>query len=368
VTYGQTFEVGVGSVRANEVSEVVLVKLGAVTHGFNQDQRRVTLSATVVPGNDLSLNVTAPADSKALPPGHYMLFLMKQNGLQKTPSIAKIIRVGNVSTANAVEVFTSVAQTREVSVNALSAAASWTVLETNDPNNFITASRTQAGKLSISVTANSGERRVGQIRIRVPGKSSLDHVIDVYQGKNFTDTVGMPSTHVAASKLNAVLVTLGCTATNQYCPSDDLKREQLAVMLVRAVLGPDQDPPSVSSETFADVPRTRWSHVFVEDIAKRGITKGCGTGSDGRPLFCPETPVKRAELAVFLLRLLNIVAPDPPVNATYDDISDHWARRYIEEVHKHGLMLGCAQAGLFCPEQPATRAEVAESLVKALRL
>ncbi len=367
VTYGQTFQVGVGSVRANEVSDVVLVKLGAVTHGFNQDQRRVILSATVTPGSDLTLNVTAPADSKACPPGHYMLFLMKQNGQQKTPSIARIIRVGSVSTANSAEVFTAAAQTKEVNVSALTAAASWTVLETNDPNGFITASRTPTGRLSISVTANSGERRGGQIRIRIPSQPAFDHVIDIYQGKNFTDTSSTPSTHAAASKLNAVLVTLGCTLT-QYCPGDNLTREQLAAMLVRAVLGPDQAPPQVSTQTFADVPPGHWSHVFVEDLAKRGITKGCGTAPDGRLLFCPTTDVNRAELAVFLLRLLNIEAPPPPANATYSDISTHWAYKYIEEVHKQGLMQGCAQAGMFCPDQPATRAEVADSLVKALKL
>ena len=365
VTYGQTFQVGVGTVRANEVSEVVLVKLGAVTHGFNQDQRRVKLTATVT--NDLTLNVTAPADSKVAPPGHYMLFLMKTNGQQKTPSVARIIRVGNVSTTNAAEVFTAASQTRELDVRALTDSTNWTVLETSDPNGFITAFRTPAAKLAITVTSNGGERRSGQIRLRIPGKQAFDHVIDIYQGKNFADTSSSPSTHSAASKLNALLITLGCTSTD-YCPGDNLTREQLAVMLVRAVHGPDSAPPAVTRETFSDVPFGHWSHLFVEDIAKRKITQGCGTGSDGRPIFCPTAFVKRAELAVFLLRLLNIDAPPPPSNATYSDISTHWAYRYIEEVHKQGLMTGCAQAGAFCPEQFATRAEVAESLVKALRL
>ena len=363
VTYGQNFTVGVGSVRANEVTDVVLVKLGAVTHGFNQDQRRIRLTATT--DGDLRLSVSAPADSKTCPPGHYMMFLMKQNGLKKTPSIARIIRVGNVSTPKTVEVFTASAQTREVTVTALAAASSWSVVE-SDPLNFITAFRTAAGKLSITVTGNSGERRVGQIRVRVPGQPVFDHVIDIYQGKNFTDTSSIPSTHEAASKLNAVLVTTGCTATT-YCPSDNLTREQLAAMLVRAVHGPDSAPPPVSTETFADVPFGHWSHIFVEDIAKRKITEGCGMDSQGRPLFCPSTFVTRAELAVFLLRLSGIVAPPPPNPATFGDISTHWARIYIEEAVKQGLMQACAP-NMFCPEQHATRAEVAETLVGALRL
>src|SRR5262249_23024551 len=160
--------------------------------------------------------------------GHYMLFLMKTNGQQKTPSVAKIIRVGNVATANAAEIFTAPSQTRELDVSAITGATNWTVLETSDPNGFITAFRTPAAKLSISVTGNGGERRSGQLRLRIPGKQSFDHVIDIYQGKSFTDTSSIPSTHTAASKLNALLITLGCTAT-QYCPADNLTREQLAV-------------------------------------------------------------------------------------------------------------------------------------------
>jgi hypothetical protein len=139
-------------------------------------------------------------------------------------------------------------------------------------------------------------------------------------------------------------------------------------MLVCAVHGPDSAPPGVTTETFADVPLGHWSHIFVEDIAKRGITKGCGMDSEGRLLFCPSSFVTRAELAVFLLRLLNIEAPPPPMNPTFGDISTHWARIYIEEAFKQGLVLRCAQPNMFCPEQPATRAVVAETLVRPLRL
>ena len=80
---GQTMQVGYSS--ATGITSAVLVRLGSVTHGNNQDQRRVPLSFTV---NGSNLNVTMPATGQMCPPGPYMLFILNANG---TPSVAKII-------------------------------------------------------------------------------------------------------------------------------------------------------------------------------------------------------------------------------------------------------------------------------------
>ncbi|HEV7681457.1 MAG TPA: galactose oxidase-like domain-containing protein [Pyrinomonadaceae bacterium] len=73
------------------ISSVVLVRLGSVTHGFNQDQRRVALTFS---NNNLAypqtLNVTMPATGNICPPGPYMMFLMNANG---TPSVAKMVSI-----------------------------------------------------------------------------------------------------------------------------------------------------------------------------------------------------------------------------------------------------------------------------------
>lgn len=73
------------------ISSVVLVRLGSVTHGNNQDQRRVELTFT---NNHLSypqtLNVNMPTAGVVCPPGPYMMFLLNANG---TPSIAKMVSI-----------------------------------------------------------------------------------------------------------------------------------------------------------------------------------------------------------------------------------------------------------------------------------
>jgi hypothetical protein len=293
-----------------------------------------------------------------------MLFLMKQNGQHSTPSVAKIIRVGKVSTPRTTQVFAYSAETREVNVSAVTDAASWTVVETLDNNNFITATRTATGKLSISVTANTGDRRKGQVKIRVPNQPVFDHVIDIYQGKNFTD-ISTSSTAVAASKLNALAVTSGCNSGATFCPGNNLTRAEMAVLLDRAILGAEVSPPATDRETFTDVPRSFWAHAFIEDIAKREVTAGCNAQG---PMFCPGDTVTRAQLAIFLLRVLNIKPPPPPTTPSFTDVSSHWAYIHIEEAYKQGIMTGCQLAGKFCPDQAATRAEVAEALVKVMGL
>jgi Galactose oxidase-like, Early set domain/Glyoxal oxidase N-terminus len=87
VNYGQSFIVGTAN--PDSIGSVVLIRLPSVTHGFNQDQRRVVLSYTSNHSN--GLNVTSPATGRLCPPGHYMMFLLNQTG---TPSEAKIIQVG----------------------------------------------------------------------------------------------------------------------------------------------------------------------------------------------------------------------------------------------------------------------------------
>jgi hypothetical protein len=72
---------------AANISSVVLVRNGAVTHSFNADQRLVGMSFTAGVG---VLTVTAPPNYNIAPPGYYMLFLVNTSGV---PSVASFIRV-----------------------------------------------------------------------------------------------------------------------------------------------------------------------------------------------------------------------------------------------------------------------------------
>jgi hypothetical protein len=64
--------------------------------------------------------------------------------------------------------------------------------------------------------------------------------------------------------------------------------------------------PAPAVATFPnDVPTTHGFFRFVEAMAASGLTGGCGTGS-----FCPDTPVTRGQLAVFLDVALRLHFPE----------------------------------------------------------
>lgn len=59
------------------------------------------------------------------------------------------------------------------------------------------------------------------------------------------------------------------------------------------------DPPATA--TFADVPNGHPFYQFVEALGASGITGGCGGGN-----FCPDAPLTRGQMAVFLSKALGL--------------------------------------------------------------
>ncbi len=88
-------------------------------------------------------------------------------------------------------------------------------------------------------------------------------------------------------------VTAGCGGGN-YCPTSPVTRDQMAVFLLRT-LDPTFTPPACTTPTFADVPCSSPFAKWVDELALRGITGGCGGGN-----YCPASPVTRGQMAVFL--------------------------------------------------------------------
>ena len=85
VQYSTTFEIG--TAQPQQIATISLIRLSSVTHSFNAGQRINFLPFQVTGG---TLTVTAPPNANVCPPGHYMLFILDQQGV---PSDAEIIRV-----------------------------------------------------------------------------------------------------------------------------------------------------------------------------------------------------------------------------------------------------------------------------------
>jgi hypothetical protein len=62
--------------------------------------------------------------------------------------------------------------------------------------------------------------------------------------------------------------------------------------------------PAPGTASFGDVPLGYWAFQHVEALVDSGVTAGCGGGN-----FCPDDPITRAEMAVFLAKALGLHWP-----------------------------------------------------------
>ncbi len=194
--------------------------------------------------------------------------------------------------------------------------------------------------------------------------------VDLYSTQNAAPTIfaDVPATYWAWNYIERLYnagITGGCGSSPLiYCPEDTVTRAQMAVFLLRGEHGAAYTPPNASGTIFSDVPSTYWAANWIEQLAGEGITSGCGTG-----IYCPETPVTRAQMAVFLLRAKHGSTYVPPVaTGVFTDVpADYWAAAWIEQLAAEDITSGCG-GGAYCPDQSVTRAQMAVFLVKTFNL
>ena len=80
-------EMSISTPDAASVGKAALVRLGAVTHSVNMEQRYVPLSFSP---NSATITATSPQNANIAPPGYYMLFLIGTDGV---PSVSKMVRI-----------------------------------------------------------------------------------------------------------------------------------------------------------------------------------------------------------------------------------------------------------------------------------
>lgn len=97
VAWGQGFEVAC----PDPVAGACLIRPGAATHTYNQDQRYVPLTVASQTGHQVVLN--APANAHEAPPGKYLLFVLRTDEVsgKAVPSVARWVNVGAAKTSYA---------------------------------------------------------------------------------------------------------------------------------------------------------------------------------------------------------------------------------------------------------------------------
>lgn len=91
ISYGFEFPVGIASERAHDIQRVVLLRCGSCTHGFNPDQRYLSVKFSV-DGAD-RLKVYAPPRGDIAPPGPYLLWVIDDQG--RPSAFAPFVRLSS---------------------------------------------------------------------------------------------------------------------------------------------------------------------------------------------------------------------------------------------------------------------------------
>jgi len=181
---------------------------------------------------------------------------------------------------------------------------------------------------------------------------------------DFLDVPGSSPFHPFVEKLVRDSVTAGCGSGN-YCASSFVTRGQMAVFLLRSKDGPAYTPPPCTTPIFTDVPCSLPLSPWIDELANRNVTAGCAAG-----LFCPNDAVTRGQMAVFLLRTHDGSSYVPPActTPTFADVpcSSGFAR-WVDELAPRGITAGCG-GGNFCPDVPVNRGQMAVFLVTTFGL
>ena len=181
---------------------------------------------------------------------------------------------------------------------------------------------------------------------------------------NFNDVPQNNQFHGFVTTLVRNAITAGVGGGN-YGVNNPTLRQQMAVFLLKGKYGVCYVPPPCNG-IFADVPCTPGSGFgdWIEDLAAQGITGGCGGNN-----YCPLNPVRRDQMAVFLLKAKHGSTYVPPAcNGDFADVAcPSIFADWIEQLAAEAITGGCG-GNNYCPLNPNTRGQMAVFIVKTFQL
>ena len=164
---------------------------------------------------------------------------------------------------------------------------------------------------------------------------------------------------------------VGGYSPTHYVPANPVSRDQMAVFISRSICSPtgeaglvDYVPPTTPS--FTDVPTDFWCYKYIEYAAANSIVGGYEDGT-----YQPQLALDRGQMAVFIARAIagdDQSVPDPTGDPSFPDVpADFWSYRHIEYIADQEVAGGYYD-GLYHPENPVDRAQMAVFITRAFNL
>jgi hypothetical protein len=179
---------------------------------------------------------------------------------------------------------------------------------------------------------------------------------------DFLDVPAANLFHALVGRLVVNGVAAGVGGGN-YGVDQSTLRQQMAVFLLKGKHGVCYAPPPCTG-TFGDVPCPSPFANWIEALAAEGITGGCGNGD-----YCPQNPVRRDQMAAFLLKAEHGAGyVPPPCTGVFPDVAcPSLFADWIERLAAEQITGGCG-SGNYCPGSNATRGQMAAFVVKTFSL
>jgi hypothetical protein len=163
----------------------------------------------------------------------------------------------------------------------------------------------------------------------------------------------------AVNLMSAKGITAGC-GSGQYCPTENVTRAQMAIFIVRAIEGGDNFT-FAATPWFTDVQSADFGFKWIQKMKELGITAGCGNNR-----YCPESPVTRDEMAIFIIRArlgVNLAGANPsfvyPATPFFtDEPGSDFGFPWVQRMKLESITAGCG-ANIYCPGNPVTRGDMA---------
>jgi hypothetical protein len=135
-----------------------------------------------------------------------------------------------------------------------------------------------------------------------------------------------------------------------------LKRRLFARLLMIGLLFV---PMTAQASDFNDVSK-HWAKDKISQLSSAGLIAGYPDGS-----FKPDYPMTKAEFTALLVSSMGL-APTDKTSKTFSDTGSHWARAFINEAVKKGLLVPAEYPEGLKPDTSIKRSEVCAMLVRAL--
>lgn len=164
----------------------------------------------------------------------------------------------------------------------------------------------------------------------------------------------VPVTYMYYNEIMYLLENDVIDESSKYGVSDIVTREEVAVMVSRAV-GLDGTPKSTK---FSDIPATNPNSGYIQSAVEVGIIKGYPDGT-----FKPNKKVTRGHMAAFIARAFDL----PIGTKTFKDVpQNHTAYDAVKELVAAGITTGY-EDGTFKPQNHLSRAHISVFLARALK-